>query len=935
MVASLHLVEYSASLRYPQDRVLTEAGRMGQTAFGNEQMHSGNPLAEGCENPTRLLPLASERAARTKRLTLCPTSLLLQAPAALLTLVLLLFCLLSLTVRAAIPAAATNDARYALGYLVVTNYPNVRNDGITDCTAGLRTAIQDAFNVNKTFQSRAINGTPANAGRPLTVWFPPGTYKITNVLECYSWTDGVNHPPGGAFVLVGSTEGATRPRIVLAAGATSYQATNPPRPMISFRIFAATNGTPIPVPDPMSTPSEADDISSALFNCDLRNIDLDCNGNPGAMGVVLSGAQYCSIENVRIFATNAFGGFYELPGAGGYAANVEVYGGRYGIIHGRYSPLGLNITAGGSGAVMVGIKLQDQTVAPILIGDGVATPTIVGFQFLNSQTVTIPYYGAAGGGTCYGTLTLLDGQISMSGSGNLLAIDNTTNKNLYIRNVYISNTTNLVQSGTTTTTTGTGAWRRVIEYAYNSPKDVAGVPPNSGYPNGEDTLESWSMVNGTARDRTTTFPVSPSVTNNCEAPPANLLSRHVWSTLPSYNGAATDPATVVVSSTAGLNNTNDDTAVIQAAIESARSGNGRVYVPAGLYYLTNTLTLHSNTMLMGAGWKNTWIQAAPAWKPTSGEAVMMQTDNDANALTTLAWLSLHTRTIGNTETNYSRFNDLTWQAGRNSMLIGVATCETWQPMEATQARSVVKYTGHGGGRWWGLAVSGSKGMLHPGFRHLKISGTAEPLWVYGCNIEHGLGDMDGEVTGASNVRLLGLKREGTRPMLVITNSSNIGAYSGGALRGNPEYNGLFQVLGASSNVLIANLNVHYGPGGEGSSDYMLYEAINGQPVTNILHPNNVSLYKRGELNDAIMIIGGGAPNTNPSFRVQAISMGPPLTLSVLSSSNWSYTLWSSPSLPPAWTPVPGQVDIPGNGELLELRDTNTAPAQFYRVSVAN
>ena len=258
---------------------------------------------------------------------------------------------------------------------------------------------------------------------------------------------------------------------------------------------------------------------------------------------------------------------------------------------------------------MVGIKLQDQTVAPILIGDGVATPTIVGFQFLNSKTLTIPYYGAAGGGTCYGTLTMLDGQISMSGSGNLLAIDNTTNKNLYLRNVYISNTTNLVKSGTTTTT-GTGAWKRIVEYAYNNPKDVAGVPPNSGYPNREDTIESWSMVNGIVRDRTTTFPISPSVTNNCEAPPADLLSRHVWSTLPSYNGAASDPATVVVSTTAGLNNTNDERPIIQAAIDPARSGNGRVYLPAGLYYITNTLTLYSNTVLMGAGW------TIPASRPT-------------------------------------------------------------------------------------------------------------------------------------------------------------------------------------------------------------------------------------------------------------------------------------------------------------------------------
>jgi hypothetical protein len=74
-------------------------------------------------------------------------------------------------------------------------------------------------------------------------------------------------------------------------------------------------------------------------------------------------------------------------------------------------------------------------------------------------------------------------------------------------------------------------------------------------------------------------------------------------------------------------------------------------------------------------------------------------------------------------------------------------------------------------------------------------------------------------------------------------------------------------------------------------------------------------------------------NTNSFFQVRAISNGPPVAVSFLSSSSRLYTLWSSTNLPAAWAPVPTQVNIQGNGGSLELQDTNGLPAQVYRVSV--
>jgi hypothetical protein len=71
------------------------------------------------------------------------------------------------------------------------------------------------------------------------------------------------------------------------------------------------------------------------------------------------------------------------------------------------------------------------------------------------------------------------------------------------------------------------------------------------------------------------------------------------------------------------------------------------------------------------------------------------------------------------------------------------------------------------------------------------------------------------------------------------------------------------------------------------------------------------------------------------FRIAAISNLPPVTVSFASSSNRQYTLVCSTNLVgTVWADVAGQVDVPGNGRLRTLTDTNAAaPEKFYRVSV--
>jgi hypothetical protein len=44
-----------------------------------------------------------------------------------------------------VPKDARKDSRYALGYVVVTHYPGVSSDGTGDSTAGIQSAINDAY----------------------------------------------------------------------------------------------------------------------------------------------------------------------------------------------------------------------------------------------------------------------------------------------------------------------------------------------------------------------------------------------------------------------------------------------------------------------------------------------------------------------------------------------------------------------------------------------------------------------------------------------------------------------------------------------------------------------------------------------------------------------------------------------------------------------
>lgn len=75
-------------------------------------------------------------------------------------------------------------------------------------------------------------------------------------------------------------------------------------------------------------------------------------------------------------------------------------------------------------------------------------------------------------------------------------------------------------------------------------------------------------------------------------------------------------------------------------------------------------------------------------------------------------------------------------------------------------------------------------------------------------------------------------------------------------------------------------------------------------------------------------------HANSVLRIQSITPGPPVTISLQSSAARLYTLQSCADLCTGhWTPVSGQTDVPGTGGLLTLSDANAGPSRFYRISV--
>lgn len=785
---------------------------------------------------------------------------------------------------AAIPQAAKDDPRYRLGYLVVTHYAGVDPSGTSDSLAGLQAAVNDAH-ANK-----------------LVALFPSGNYSISDT-------------PAGDFDNANSV-----------------------RPMLMYRLYKSTDYPNSPQMDPpdtnilgAATGYEVD--SESLFHWELRNLDFDCNGHAGAVGVVFPAAQGSIIANVRVNATNAFAGFGGLPGRNSGALNIEVDGGRYGIRTGRS-------IAGeyGAGSSIFGARLANQTVAAIEYDD-FAPLVMAGFQITKAAGPALAVKNSSfPNNTAWHTMSLLDGSIEITGGLTTnAAITNPGGKNLYLRNVYVGGATSLVKSAALASLTGSGPWSRIDEYSYTDQRNTIG--------GSSSTFATWSMVDGVTNRNAERVKLA---TPNIGPPPHGLLSQHLpWHGMPTYEGAGSPPTLVVTDPpyNAVPGDSLDDTAAIQRAIDDASgAGHGRVFIPkfntsgtfSGAFLLTNTITLRHNTIFFGAA--KAYVSELcihASWRPTTATDII-RTEDDGSATTYLGNLALAT----DVSLYRNPFTFYHWRAGAASETfdLRMETVYEWDPPANPNHYTGVRFSGNGGGRHFffpegALDMVGNSTTFYPSnngnqYRSLRVTGTARPLWLYGFNIEGGKHDRRGydvEILNAANIRWLGWKREGYCSMLLLSNCQNIAIYSAGAMRDTiPQGDGRFEITGACANLLMANVLVQADEGTNAPTS-TLQETLAGQPANAIAYPQGVSLYKRGTIDDGAMQIG--IPLALPELTAAAPTPDG-LALHLRGVAGYRYDIETSTNLL-AWTPWESAVAADGTVEIIDP-DAPAFSRRFYR-----
>jgi hypothetical protein len=649
--------------------------------------------------------------------------------------------------------------------------------------------------------------------------------------------------------------GYPRPTIKIAASAPNFDNAADPRPILAFRQFLNTDGTtPWSQPThPLDNPPGWIAWSVGGFGNCLHNVILDTSGHDGAVGLYYSGAQWNRCGTVKVIATGSPVGIWNLPGPGCASTDIEIIGGDIGLKMGQGKVSG----EGPIGAVVAGLKIDGATIPLVRDYTGGAC-MIVGFEFLNcpSTVYTVPTIART-----EASLALVDGRIQIVGGGNPLAIDNAQMKNLYLRNIYVTGTTNLVKSGSNSTLTGSGTWARVVEYAANDPD---GAPP---YASGEQVIRTYSILNG-VKSFTTQEPVK-SAQSSVADPTSVVRTRHNPPPLPHIDDGL-EYEDVVLDHGAVPGSTNNSRAAIQAAIAAAETnGHNRVFLrnatfgigenPAGGY----GIRLAKDTQLFGASAAQEYgatLWTHSSWTPETGFPYLLDTTDDEFGIASLSTLRLMVRrnggTGGTSTVPYSqdRFNNLRWRNGRNSWTWGFSILNAFIPVEiVTNARHEWEIVGGGGGRHYsyvGLDKSGG----HVDWRSLYIFGTDEPLLIYGpnCEAQKIISTMPREaweVTGAENVRFYGVKKEGRATQLRVTDSQNVAifGYSTNAQLTQPDH---IEFFGDSNNLLAALIMNNDAP--VSATNYQLVEDLDATALVGVTFPEGVSIYKRGEIDDAAL-----------------------------------------------------------------------------------
>lgn len=710
-----------------------------------------------------------------------------------------------------LPAAirdSTTQPYLTEGFLDVRGAPySASGDGITDDTAAIQAAIQDAYKYN------------------FVVYFPRGTYLLSQQLRLIQG----KIPPYPylsqrkfAHIMVGEkSTGEDAPVLKLKDGTVL------PGPLVYYAYERTDSKTGATLTEP-----------ERHYNAVFRGINIDMGNNPTQTALSMAGAQYCVIEDVKIYGSFNTG-ILNLPGSGGSVTNVEIVGGQIGILQNQYRP----------NPLITGLVLKGQSKFGIELLNSRGPLTIVGFNIEGPPSPAASYRAihlknVSTGDPASGNLNLMDGAINIAKPG-LAAIEN-YDQDVYMRNVYVK-ADQMIVSGLRVLPSEIlpGSYlnyKRILEYTFAGGTDNTSV-----------------VVDGIqlAHKKTDVAITGPVVT---EDPAGDLISRHIWNraTFPDFREVGVVNITRDYGATPD-NESDDDAPQIQMALnDTVTAGHPNygkvVFIPRGHFHIKQPLLIPANAKVFGASNTISVIEISSKWLPDAPTAAIVTEDTSTGSVTLANFALLgHDPSASKNLWSHKYISHLVVQTN-NALVRDVQfTAKEYFLTDNYYQEPWIVLKGNAGGRFYNMAVdlgnNHATGGMAPDYHLIAIRGTTNQIQLYEPDTEYMMAGPQLEISDSGNVFLYAFKYEKEHPLLLIKGSSNVAVLGGsGNYSLYVEGESAIVNISASINYLLANFARRPDTSNpRDRANKAKFSVVSDGVVSVPANPNNLTLFKSGEI----------------------------------------------------------------------------------------
>ena len=403
-------------------------------------------------------------------------------------------------------------------------------------------AIQDA--VNSARDNRMI------------CFFPPGTYLISDTISCEQRVQKLDQPrytdsmrqswwdtSHDRHYLLGSAK-EKRPVLKLAENAKGFD--DPKNPKFAMKIWAQTRND-MPGKHEPEWGSEQPNIS---FGHILRGIDFDIQGHSGAIGLRHTGSQGTRLIDSKVYAEGAFAGFNNCPGQGGGTYNIEVEGGKYGLVADPAYRF----------PMLAACSFKGQSEASIIYTSANLPMVLVGCELASNGPCAINLASKRE----FPGLSLIDCHITLKNKGSV--IQSAVDQNIFLENTFVNGTQHLVNADKILKKPE--KWTHFLRYS-------------------STTKYTENLINGKLSE---SYFNDQKIINQAPSPKA-LWDLH-WKRLPSFE----DEDIVNIKNLGAIGDGKaDDTKVFKMAFKKYK----KIFLPNGSYKISDPLELGPDAQLFG------------------------------------------------------------------------------------------------------------------------------------------------------------------------------------------------------------------------------------------------------------------------------------------------------------------------------------------------